>query len=116
MNERTERITAEQYFSSETAALLPSESRRRSLLFAELQEKNRMRENLQKKLDDFMETPLCDELFSGDIDLNDEQTRHWLNVMDEIDRLKADAAHLRRTITRLDCGETIADIYRNIFG
>ena len=106
----------EQYFSRETIELLPSEQLRRAELSAELKRVNERRRNLQAEFDRFIMSDLCEQLFGGEINMNDEQTKYFINLMDEIDNLSFSAASLRRDITRLDAGETLADIYKSIFG
>lgn len=117
MNERFERTTNDGYFSEQTAERLPSESQRRAELHAELKRINAKREFLQQELNGYLNSKELDELFSAEIlDLNDARVKRCIDVMNEMDDLGYSAAMLRRTITRLDAGETLADIYRNIFG
>lgn len=101
-----------QYFSVETAALLPSESTRRSLLCQELRELKEEKAKFQKELDDLLNSYDFDE----SDELYDERVKQGIALMDKISRVDSHIAWKKHDINRLDSGETIADIYKSIFG
>lgn len=112
MNERT----TNDFLSKETAEMLPSESRRRELLLSEISDYRRELSRATKELNEFLNSPLCSELFNDHTDLNDEQVMYYLALYNKVDELKSEINSRRRTIERLDAGETLADIYKSIFG
>lgn len=103
MNERT------MYFGKETAERLPSESQRRQLLCAEVSRLRKVRDEIQKEIDDFIDSAQFDELF-------DEKFEYYCKRMNDLDDVKFSIARTRDTISRLDAGETLVDIYKSIFG
>lgn len=98
------------YFSKETAERLPSESRRRELLCQEVMELKAERAKFQKELDDFINS------VEYGVEPTAEQIAEYCRITDEIDELGCSIAWRNRDIERLDAGETLADIYRSIFG
>lgn len=104
------------YFSKETAERLPSESRRRELLCQEVRELKAERAKFQKELDEYLRSPEYEEYLRTSTDLSDERVLHGVHLMDKIDELGCSIAWRNRDIERLDAGETLADIYRSIFG
>jgi len=96
------------YFSRETAERLPGESERRRQLVAERAELSKKRERLQREFDAFI----------SDMDgvPNDEQIKQGISMMDEMEKLGSNICWLSNSIDRLDAGETLADIYKQIFG
>ena len=112
MNERT----MNGYFSKETAERLPNESRRRELLCQEVRELKAERAKFQKELDEYLDSPEWMEYLRTSDDLNDERVLYGVSLMDKIDEIGADIARKNHSIERLDEGETLADIYKSIFG
>jgi len=105
-----EHLTNEQYFSKETAERLPSESRRRQLMVAELKELKQRKSELQKELDDFINS------VEYGVEPTAEQIAEYCRITDKMDSVSTSICFLKMDIERLDAGETLADIYRSTFG